>query len=100
MLVSPSPHIHSAVSTTSLMRDVVIALLPAAICSVVFYGWMELLILAVSVASCVLLEYVITRYLMKAPSTICDLSAVVTGLLLAPGGSSSSAPSSPSAWRR
>ena len=64
------------------MRDVVIALLPAAICSVVFYGWMELLILAVSVASCVLLEYVITRYLMKAPSTICDLSAVVTGLLL------------------
>ncbi len=82
MLVSPSPHIHSAVSTTSLMRDVVIALLPAAICSVVFYGWMELLILAVSVASCVLLEYVITRYLMKAPSTICDLSAVVTGLLL------------------
>ena len=82
MLVSPSPHIHSAVSTTSLMRDVVIALLPAAICSVVFYGWMELLILAVSIASCVLLEYVITRYLMKAPSTICDLSAVVTGLLL------------------
>ena len=64
------------------MRDVVIALLPAAVCSVVFYGWMELLILAVSIASCVLLEYVITRYLMKAPSTVCDLSAVVTGLLL------------------
>ena len=64
------------------MRDVVIALLPAAVCSVVFYGWMELLILAVSVASCVLLEHVITRYLMKAPSTVCDLSAVVTGLLL------------------
>ena len=82
MLVSPSPHIHSAVSTTSLMRDVVIALLPAALVSVVFYGWMELLILAVSIASCVLLEYAITRYLMKAPSTVCDLSAVVTGLLL------------------
>ena len=64
------------------MRDVVIALLPAAVCSVVFYGWMELLILAVSIASCILLEYVITRYLMKAPSTVCDLSAVVTGLLL------------------
>ena len=82
LLVSPSPHIHSAVSTTSLMRDVVIALLPAALVSVVFYGWMELLILAVSIASCVLLEYAITRYLMKAPSTVCDLSAVVTGLLL------------------
>ena len=64
------------------MRDVVIALLPAALVSVVFYGWMELLILAVSIASCVLLEYAITRYLMKAPSTVCDLSAVVTGLLL------------------
>jgi len=82
-LVSPNPHIHSAVSTKSLMRDVVIALLPAVIVSVVFYGWRELLVLGVSVASCVLLEYAITRYLMKKASTIGDLSAVVTGILLA-----------------
>ena len=65
------------------MRDVVIALLPAVICSVVFYGWQELLVLAVSVASCLLLEWAITRFLMKKPSTIGDLSAVVTGILLA-----------------
>jgi len=65
------------------MRDVVIALLPAVIVSVVFYGWRELLVLGVSVASCVLLEYAITRYLMKKASTIGDLSAVVTGILLA-----------------
>ena len=81
-LVSPSPHIHASVSTKSLMRDVVIALLPAALVSVVFYGLGELLVLAVSVASCVLLEYVITRYLMKTASTVCDWSAAVTGLLL------------------
>ena len=83
MLVSPSPHIHANVSTRSLMLDVIIALSPAIVVSVLFYGWSELLILAVSVASCVLLEWAITKYMLKAPSTIGDLSAVVTGLLLA-----------------
>jgi len=65
------------------MRDVVIALLPAVAVSVIFYGWMEFLVIAVSVVSCVLLEYLITRYLLKKPSTIGDFSAVVTGILLA-----------------
>ena len=83
LLVSPSPHIHSKDSTRSLMLDVVIALIPAVVCSVVFYGWQELLVLGVSVASCVLLEWAITKYLLKAPSTICDFSAVITGILLA-----------------
>ena len=83
MLVSPSPHIHANVSTRSLMHDVIIALTPAIVVSVLFYGWSELLILAVSVASCVLLEWSITKYMLKAPSTIGDMSAVVTGLLLA-----------------
>ena len=82
-LVSPSPHIHANVSTRSLMLDVIIALTPAIVVSVLFYGWSELLILAVSVASCVLLEWAITKYMLKAPSTIGDMSAVVTGLLLA-----------------
>lgn len=82
-LVSPSPHIHSAVSTKSLMRDVVLALSPAVIVSVLFYGWAELLILAVSVLSCVVLEWAVTKWLMKKPSTVGDLSAVVTGILLA-----------------
>lgn len=83
MLVSPSPHIHANVSTRSLMHDVIIALTPAIVVSVLFYGWSELLILAVSVASCVLLEWAITKYMLKASSTIGDMSAVVTGLLLA-----------------
>lgn len=83
LLVSPSPHVHSATSTRTLMRDVVIALLPATIVSVLFYGWSELLILAVSILSCVGLEYLITRFMLKKPSTVSDLSAVVTGMLLA-----------------
>ena len=65
------------------MRDVVIALMPAVIVSVVFYGWKELLVLGVSVASCILLEWLITRYMLKKASSIGDLSAVVTGVLLA-----------------
>ena len=82
-IVSPSPHIHAKVSTTSIMRDVIIALCPALVVSVLAYGWAELLVVAVSVASCVLLEWAVTKWMLKRPSTIGDLSAVVTGLLLA-----------------
>ncbi len=83
LLVSPNPHIHAPVSTKTLMRDVIIALIPAVICSFVFYGWREILVMAVSVASCVCLEWAITKYMLKKPSTIGDLSAVITGILLA-----------------
>ena len=65
------------------MRDVVIALLPAVLVSVLFYGWSELLVLGVSVASCVLLEFLSTKYLLKGACTIGDWSAVITGVLLA-----------------
>ena len=83
LIVSPSPHLHTKTSTKSLMRDVVIALLPAVVVSVLFYGWSELLVLGVSVASCVLLEYLITKFLLKTTCTIGDWSAVITGVLLA-----------------
>lgn len=83
LIVSPSPHIHSKDSTRSLMLDVVIALVPAVLCSVIFYGWQELLVLGVSVASCVLLEWCIAKYMLGRPSSVGDLSAVVTGILLA-----------------
>ena len=83
LIVSPSPHLHTKTSTKSLMRDVVIAMIPAVIVSILFYGWSELLVLGVSVASCVLLEFLITKYLLKKTCTICDMSAVVTGILLA-----------------
>lgn len=82
-LVSPSPHVHADISTRSIMRDVIIALAPAALVSAVFYGWSEILVLAVSVAACVLTEWAVTKWLLKRPSTVSDLSAVVTGLLLA-----------------
>lgn len=83
LLVSPNPHIHAPVSTKSLMRDVIIALIPAVICSFVFYGWREIVLMAVSVGTCVCLEWAVTKYMMKKPSTIGDLSAVITGILLA-----------------
>ena len=83
LIVSPSPHLHTKTSTKSLMRDVVIALLPAVVVSVLFYGWSELLVLGVSVASCVLLEFLITKYLLKKSCTVGDWSAVITGVLLA-----------------
>ena len=83
LIVSPSPHLHTKTSTKSLMRDVVIALLPAVVVSVLFYGWSELLVLGVSVVSCVLLEYLITKFLLKTTCTIGDWSAVITGVLLA-----------------
>ena len=83
ILVSPNPHLHSKTTTAVLMRDVVIALLPSVIVSVVFYGWKELLVLAVSVLSCILIEWSVTKYLLRKPCTIGDWSAAVTGILLA-----------------
>ena len=82
-IVSGNPHWHAPVSTKKLMLDVIIALCPAVIVSFLYYGWSEILVMAESIAFCVLLEWAITRFLMKKASTIGDLSAVVTGMLLA-----------------
>lgn len=82
-LVSPNPHVHARVSTRSLMADVLIALCPAVIVSLLFYGWSALLLYVVSIVSCVGLEYLITKYMLRRPSTVGDLSAVVTAVLLA-----------------
>ena len=81
--VSPAPHVRSDYSTVRLMGDVVIALLPALMVSVRVFGWNVLAITAVSIASCVLLEYLVQKFLVKGPVTVNNLSAVVTGLLLA-----------------
>lgn len=83
MLVSPSPHIHAKRSTTSIMVDVIIALMPAVIVSILFYGWSELMILAVSVVSCVLIEWLIAKFLFKRAELFTPSAAAVTGLLLA-----------------
>ena len=82
LLVSPSPHLRRGDTTQRLMLDVIIALVPAAIASAILFGWRALLVLAVTVLSCVLSEYV-CRKVMKRQNTISDLSAVVTGILLA-----------------
>lgn len=65
------------------MLDVIIALCPAILVSVLTTGWNTLLVYAVSLVSCVGLEWCITKYLLKKPCTIGDLSAVVTALILA-----------------
>lgn len=82
MIVSSSPHIKSGITTRKIMLDVIIALIPAAIASIILFGPKALLLIAVSVASCVGSEYV-SRRVMKRENTVDDLSAVVTGLLLA-----------------
>ena len=82
LLVSAGPHIRSNASTTSIMGDVLIALLPAVVASVLVFGTRALLLEAVCVVSSVLFEYLFRR-LLKRSNTISDLSAAVTGLLLA-----------------
>ena len=83
LLVSPSPHTHGSESTQSIMRDVLIALAPAMLVSVLASGWSVVVLILASVAACVLTEFLIQKYLLKGPLTICDLSATVTGCLLA-----------------
>lgn len=82
LIVAASPHIRSKRTTQNVMLDVIIALAPALVASAVIFGWRALMLTAVSVASCVLFEY-ISRKIMKKSNTISDLSAVVTGILLA-----------------
>lgn len=80
--LSASPHIHSGRTTSSIMRDVLIALLPATVAGCVIFGIRALLVITVCVASCVLLE-ALFNLIVKKEQTVGDLSAAVTGLLLA-----------------
>ena len=77
-----APHIRNKKSTQTVMLDVVIALLPALIASVYFFGARALLLTLVTVTACVLSEFVMQK-LLKKPVRVRDLSAVVTGMLLA-----------------
>lgn len=82
LMLSVSPHIRSPRSAQKVMLDVIIALMPALVMSVVYFGIRSLFLTAVSVAACVLTEYVWEK-LAKKPVTVGDLSAAVTGILLA-----------------
>ena len=80
--LSVSPHIHSGKSTTNIMRDVIIALIPAAVAGTVIFGLRSLLVIFTCVASCVLSE-ALFQIAVKKDQTVGDCSAAVTGLLLA-----------------
>ena len=82
LTISSSPHVHSPVTTNTIMRDVVIALLPALAGSVYFFGFRTLMVTLISVAACVFFEWSWSK-LMKTDNKVYDLSAVVTGMLLA-----------------
>lgn len=82
LVVSVSPHIKDSTNTMSIMRDVLIALFPALIASVLIFGWRSLLVTAVCVFFCVGSEWAFEK-ITKKENTISDLSAAVTGVLLA-----------------
>lgn len=81
--MSPSPHVHGKDSTKNLMYGVVIALIPAFITSVIYFGTGALIVTATAVASCILFEYLIQKYVLQKPLSVTDGSALVTGMLLA-----------------
>ena len=83
LFAAPSPHIHGGENTRRTMLDVILALVPALAVSTYVMGWRALFITGVAVAGCVVFEYIISRFLLKRGSTIGDLSAIVTGMLLA-----------------
>ncbi len=80
--LSASPHIHSGRSTTKIMLDVIIALLPTTIAGAFIFGLRALAVVALCVGTCVLCEFLF-NLIIKKKQTVSDLSAIVTGLLLA-----------------
>lgn len=81
LLVSPSPHVGSPMTTKKIMLNVILALSPAALASVFIFGLQTLIIMGLSVGACVLAEF-LWNLIGKKEQTVSDLSAVVTGLLL------------------
>lgn len=82
LIAGSSPHLKSGQTTSIIMRDVIIALLPATAAAVYFFGMNVIFVILTTILSCVLSEYAANK-LMKKPVTIGDYSAAVTGLLLA-----------------
>lgn len=81
--VSTAPHMNSTVTTQTIMRDVIIALIPAILAALIFFGIGALKVILTAVAGCVLCEYLFCKYLFKTQNTTTDYSAIITGLLLA-----------------
>ena len=84
LVISLSPHVHGGDSVKKNMYGVLIALIPAFLVSLYFFGLGELIVTATSVSACLFFEWAIGKFLMKKETTtICDGSAVITGVLLA-----------------
>lgn len=83
MLIANSPHNHGGDSVRKNMLRVILALMPAYIASIYYFGLGALAVSMISIASCVFFEFIISKYLMKQEPTITDCSAILTGLLLA-----------------
>lgn len=83
LYISNSPHVHSGDSVKKNMYGVLIALIPAFLVSLYFFGLGALVVTLTSVLACIAFEYLIQKYLLKVKPTICDGSAIITGVLLA-----------------
>lgn len=83
LTISASPHLHTSRSVSKCMWHVIVALLPAVACSLYYFGLGAMVVIAASILGCVIVEYAINRWMLRAPSTIGNGSAVLTGLLLA-----------------
>jgi len=83
LIVSPSPHQLGTNSVSKLMYGVIIAMLPALFVSIFYFGLGAIVVTLTSVLSCLIFEYVFTRFLLKKEPTLKDGSAIITGMLLA-----------------
>ena len=83
LTVSPAPHIHDNLTVSKCMYNVIIALLPAFAVSLYFFGIGAFIVTLSSILSCVIVEYLIQKYLLKEKPSIGNGSAILTGLLLA-----------------
>ena len=83
LTISGSPHVHGELSVKKIMYLVILALMPAFVVSIYFFGFNAIRVTLISVATCVLTEFLIQKYLMKGELTINDGSAILTGILLA-----------------
>ncbi len=83
IIISGSPHVHTNESVKKMMYKVIYALIPALLISFYVFGLSALILTVIAIASCMIFEYLIQKYLMKIPTTINDGSAALTGLLLA-----------------
>ena len=82
-VISGSPHVHGGESTKKIMYSVIIALMPAFLFSIYYFGFDAVRVTLISVAACVLTEWLIQKFLLKGQNTISDGSAIITGMLLA-----------------